>query len=345
MQDLQEFIDQFTQPERPERDGGGRPLLIPRGGGDRKAYTRASGLADHLEEFSFLWKWKMRGLARGLSERMDLIRLIAAENYTCGFAESEKGNRAAGRNIDGYIERALEQAGVSQKADYGTAIHLRTEPGNEGTDPDDKQISDVDSCWELWVELGVAHLGTEIFTANDELMSAGTFDHLMWVPGYGIVITDKKTSREVKGSGFRIQLSGYSRSDIYNWETDERQTLEEYVESLGWDPALINRQVGLIHWIKEGKTTSWRLDLEAGYEWARIAARVRDEHRKGKHEWPADKAIASARDRYRAEVIEMIAEARTVADLEALWKNPQVQASWTDAATEAAKARRKELES
>ena len=79
MEDLSEFIDQFLEPERPPRDGSGRPLLIPRGkplvDESRVAYTRASGLADHLEDFSFLWKWKMRGLAKGLADACPVRRV------------------------------------------------------------------------------------------------------------------------------------------------------------------------------------------------------------------------------------------------------------------------------
>ena len=339
MQDLQEFIDQFVQPERPERDGSGRPLLVPRGGGDRKAYTRASGLADHLEEFSFLWKWKMRGLAKGLSERMDLIRLIAAENYTCGFAENEKANRAAGRNIDAAITRALDQAGIAEKADYGTAIHARTEPGNEGTDPDDKQITDVDSCWELWVELGVTHLGTEIFTANDELMSAGTFDHLSYVPGYGIIITDKKTSSKAS-STYDVQLGNYANADVYDVDTDERQSLEEYVAAAGWDPALINRKVGLVWWVKNGRTQARFLDLENGYRWALIAASIRDERRTQGVAPDVTGEIRQAADLQRQRLLEAIQSAPTVEALLSIWNHPAAQAIWTERHTQAATTRK-----
>src|SRR5690606_35027111 len=110
----------------------------------------------------------------------------------------------------------------------------------------------------------VVHIGTEVFTANDELRSAGTFDHLDYVPGLGIVVTDKKTSSKAKSS-YDVQLAGYSRSDVYDPETDQRQTLEEYVAERGWDPALINRSKGIIWWIKDGRTQARILDLDAGY--------------------------------------------------------------------------------
>ena len=347
MDDLNDFVSEFFAEERPPRKNG-QPLLIPRGvevrDENRVAYSRASGLADHLEEFSFLWKWKMRGLAKGLADRMDLVRLVAAETYTCGFSEDEQANRQAGRNIDQVIERAMDHAGVDMKADYGTAIHLRTEPGNEGTDPDEKQRVDQASCWDLWRELGVVHLGTEIFTACDETRSAGTFDHLSYVPGYGIVVTDKKTSAKAK-QNYDVQLGGYSRSDVYDVNTDTRMTLEEYIASVGWDPALLNRSVGIIWWVKDGRTQARLLDLDNGFEWAKVAARIRDERRPQASRVAKDvtKAIGVTTNEQRARLLQALSGAPTIDALLSIWNNPTAQAIWTDDHTLAAKARKESL--
>jgi hypothetical protein len=347
MEDLTAFVDQFLEPERPPRKNG-NPLLIPRGveidDANRVVYSRASGLADYLEDFSFLWKWKMRGLAKGLADRIDLVRLVAAETYTCGFAEDEAANKQAGRNIDAVIERAMDHAGVDMKADYGTAIHLRTEPGNTGTDPDEKQRVDQASCWDLWRELGVVHLGTEVFTANDETRSAGTFDHLSYVPGLGIVVTDKKTSAKAK-QNYDIQLGSYSRSDVYDKDTDERMTLEEYVAAQGWDPALLNRSKGIIWWVKDGRTQARELDLDQGYEWAKVAARVRDERRPQASRVAKDvtKALGKETASQRARLLEALAGAPSIEILTAIWNNPTAQAIWTDEHTAAAKARKETL--
>ncbi len=347
MDEIADFVEEFFEPEYPPRRNG-MPLLIPRGverlDENRVAYTRASGLADHLEEFSFLWKWKMRGLAKGLADSMDLIRLVAAEDYTTGFAEDEQANRAAGKRIDLVIERAMDRSGTDAKADYGTAIHARTEPGNQGTDPDEKQRLDQESCWDLWRTLGVVHLGTEIFTACDELMSAGTFDHLSYVPGLGIVITDKKTSAKAK-QNYDVQLGGYSRSDVYDPRTDERMTLEQYVQAQGWDPALLNRSVGIIWWVKDGRTQARQLDLDNGFRWAKVAATIRDERRPQASRVAKDvtKSLVSESEKQRATLLTRIAQAATVEDLTKLWNHPAAQAIWTDAHTDAAKARKDTL--
>lgn len=347
MDDIADFVSEFLEEERPPRKNG-QPLLIPRGvevhDDNRVAYSRASGLADHLEDFSFLWKWKMRGLAKGLADSMDLIRLIAAETYTTGFAEDEAANRAAGRRIDEVIERAMDRSGTDQKADYGTAIHARTEPGNEGTDPDEKQRIDVAACWELWRELGVVHLGTEIFTACDELRSAGTFDHLSYVPTLGIIVTDKKTSSKAK-QNYDVQLGGYSRSDVYNPQDDSRMTLEEYVESQGWNPALLNRSVGLIWWVKDGRTQARLLDLDNGYRWAQVAATLRDERRPQASRVAKDvtKSLLKAVSEQRDGLLRGIQDASNVEELTELWSNPAARAIWTDTHTAAARSRKEEL--
>lgn len=355
MEDLNEFVGQFFEEERPPRKNG-MPLLIPRGveitgnrdidDANRVAYTRASGLADVLEEFGFLWKWKMRGLAKGLADSMDLVRLVAAEDYTTGFTDDEQANRAAGRRIDEVIERAMDRSGTDMKADYGTAIHARTEPGNEGTDPDEKQRLDVASCWDLWKTLGVVHLGTEVFTACDETRSAGTFDHLSYVPGLGVVVTDKKTSSKAK-QNYDVQLGGYSRSDVYDPQTDERLTLEEYIEAQGWDPRLLNRSVGIIWWVKDGRTQARQLDLDNGFKWAKVAAQIRDERRPQAARVAKDvtKSLAKGAEEQRASLLAAISASNTLESLVGIWNHPTAQAIWTEAHTTAAIARKEGLQS
>lgn len=348
MEDLQDFIDQFFTPEKPIRDDAGRPLLIPAGedieDANRVPYSRASSLADHLEDFSFLWKWKMRGLAKGLADRPDLARLVASETYTTGFAADESANRAAGRRIDEVIERALDHAGTAQKADYGTAIHSRTEPGSQGIDIDEQQRLDVESCWTLWRDLDVVHLGTEIFTANDFVRTAGTFDHLSYVPGYGIVVTDKKTSAKAK-QNYDIQLAVYANADVYEVDTDNRVTLEEYVEAAGWDPTWLNRQYGIIWWVKNGRTEPRVLDLEEGWRWAKLAAEVRDQRRPqaGRVAKNVRAEIDYAAVAGREGLMDRIGASETVYQLYALWNDPSCRAHWGEMHTEAAKHKRSEL--
>lgn len=342
---FQGFVDDFLKPERPPRDKG-RPLLIPRGvealDANRVPYSRASSLGDYLEDDSFLWKWRMRGAVHGVASHMDLVRLAAAENYTCGFTDDIDANRASGRRLDVVIERGMDRAGISMKADYGTAIHLRTEPDGGGVDPDEKQAEDVASCLELWQQAGVHHLATEVFTAADETRSAGTFDHLDYVPGYGILVTDKKTSAKASSS-YKVQLSTYSHGDIYDPETDQRISFEDYIARLGWDPGLFNPNVGLVWWVKDGRTEARLLNLAEGWEAAKIAAWVRDNPRKWGVAKNVTKDVLKKAAELRFALKVALIEAPDVTTIYTLYGQPQNQAIWTEEHTEAAKTRKVEL--
>ena len=339
--DTEDFFAEIL--DGPPRDRWGRPMLYPRGSADRLAYTRASSLADYLADFSHIWKWKFRYLARSLGQNRDLAMLAGAECYTTGFDKGDdKDNRASGKRLDEIIERALERGKISEKADYGTVVHALTEPGNDGAVQYEDVEKDVASFWACVNELGIVILGTELFTANDDLMVAGTFDHLMYVPGYGIVITDKKTSSEVHGADFRIQLSSYANADLYDWESDERITLEEFIRRRGWDPDLLDRTKGLIFWIKNGETKVYELDLAAGYEAARTAVWVRDHHKKGTHKWLVTDKIRKARLDLEESLERWISSAPDDSTLNTLWHR-WGKTIWGERHTAAAKQRKESL--
>ena len=298
MTDTDFFDDAVEIATGPPRDRWGRPLLLPREQTEetaRVAYTRASSLADQIANMTYLHTWRMRYLARGIATNYDLALLAAAEFYTTGFErnhhdrEVKRAHAASGQRLDEIIERAMDRMRIAEGADYGTAIHLFTEPGHPvqapeqvPSAPDNETFNpqrDVESFHKALGEHGIKILATEVFTACDELRVAGTFDHLCYVPGLGIIITDKKTSKEVHGHDFKVQLSAYANGDPYNLDDDSRMTLEQYVETLGYDPKLINRDAGLIFWIKDGKTELDLLDLQQGHEAAKVAAWVRDSGR------------------------------------------------------------------
>lgn len=344
--------DDFFAPDGPPRDRWGRPMLFPHGAdqadeGNRKPYTRASSLADYLDDFYNVWQWKFRYLARelGQTRSRDLAALAGAESYHTGLdALDPSEKKASARRLDDIINRALDRAHISEKADYGTVVHAVTEPGN------DSDVSwyhntgeDKDGYLGVLEELRLPIIGTEIFTANDALMVAGTFDNLHYFPGYGICVGDKKTSSEVHGESFRIQLATYSTGEIYDWVTDTRMTFEEYLERAGWDPALFNRDVGFIFWIKEGKTHIYRLDLKAGLEAAEHAVWVRDHHRRGSHKWRAEKPLRDNLEAERQDLLAKILAADSTEALMRVWAPLHHQAIWDDNHTAAAAKRKGEL--
>lgn len=328
----------FALPDGPPRDRWGRPLLIPRGGteADRQWYTRASSLADMISDFGFLHRWQMRYLARSMGHHRDLAMLAAAECYTTGFDKGdERENRESGRRLDDIIERALDRVGIHEKADYGTAVHAWTEPDNDGFVFEEAR-ADVDSFKQVCEDQGIAILGTELFTANDHLRVAGTFDHLCYVPGYGIILTDKKTSSKVHVRDFEVQLCSYAGADLYDWETDQRLTLEDYVARLGWDPAWINRDQALIFWIKNGKTVLHELDLRRGRAAAERAVWIRDVHRSRVGETRAERKIERALADKRGWLLDAIGAATSAQAMMDLWNDPTNQAVWTEEHTQAA---------
>ena len=97
-----------------ERDRYGRPLIIPESGGKPVAYTRATTIANSLDDGTALTAWKMRMAAIGLTVRNDLLLSISA-------AGDDK------MAINKYIEDAMEVAGAGRAASIGTALHAIAE--------------------------------------------------------------------------------------------------------------------------------------------------------------------------------------------------------------------------
>jgi hypothetical protein len=269
------FFDDVSAPGAGlQRDRWGRPLLVPRDmpPSVKVPYTRASSLSDFVTNDRGIQIWERRYLIRGMGANEDLAELAACETYNTGLvgpnnpAQDSRENRASGRRLDEIGDRALERAKIHAKADYGTAVHQATEPGSTAQ-PTKRMRADVASFAPTLEAEGIHILQTEAFVANDTLMSAGTFDHLLWVPGYGVIIGDKKTGK-MNPYEFGIQFSTYANGDAYDVYTDERTAIH---------PDL-NPDWGMVIWMPalEGKTILKMIDLRVGYEDAKRAAEVRD---------------------------------------------------------------------
>jgi hypothetical protein len=273
---VEQFFDDIPVADAPglQRDRWGRPLLVPRGQPKtvRAPYTRASGLSDFVTNDRGIQIWERRYLIRGMGANEDLQELAACESYNTGLigpgepAEDTRENKASGRRLDEIGERALERMKIHEKADYGTAVHMATEPGSRAI-PSKRMRGDVASFAPTLEAEGIHILQTEAFVANDTVMSAGTFDHLLWVPGYGVIIGDKKTGK-MNPYEFGIQFSTYANGDAYDVYTDERTQIH---------PDL-NPEWGMVIWMPalQGKTILKMIDLRLGYQDAIRAAEVRD---------------------------------------------------------------------
>jgi hypothetical protein len=260
------------------RDAG-LPQLVPKGMPKdiRASYTRASALSSYIEDTAYIHKWQMRYLAKGMARRPDLCELAAVEPYSTGLRNPVFGpeKTQSGRRLDAIIERALDSVGILEKADRGTAIHATTEPGADFV-PEHLRSAN-ESFHEANRVNGVRILDTERFTANDITMSAGTFDHLVEIPGVdgleGCVIGDKKTG-DYSPHEWAIQLSTYARGEPYNTDTDERHA---------W-PMPINLDYAIVwqidNTVSPAVTKIHVLDIQLGWEAAQHAAWVRDWHKR-----------------------------------------------------------------
>lgn len=278
-------VDNFfevTEKEVQRNKVSGSPQLVPRGleGKDIRAdYTRASYMADHIEEKGHIHRWEMRYLAKAMGQNEDLAALAALETYSTGVSDATKGyeKTRSGRNLDALIERAFDRVRLHEKADRGTAIHGFTEPGApDGDAIPERMRKAVASFWEINKRECIELVGTEIFTCNDITMSAGTFDHVVRVHGHPLlgdqlVIGDKKTG-SFDPFSWAVQISTYAYGEPYNLEDDSRP---------GW-PDDVNLEWGLVWQIDAdlGTTKLWIIDLALGWRLAQIAAEVRDAHKR-----------------------------------------------------------------
>lgn len=255
------------------RDQWDRPLLIPRGGGPRTAYTSASTLADSFSDTFGLDIWDRRMIAKGIGLSQELAARAGAEQYHTGFGEKdEKANKESGRRLDAICEEARQLAKAHQKRDYGTAFHGYTEPGNTAMPPDYMQ-ADVASFWKELDRYGIEIVATEVFIANDDLGAAGTFDHLVKVPGYdGLVVLDKKTG-VYHPEATKIQLAIYAGGEVYEFEPEERRL--SFTDVFG---VPVRQDFGITAHTPAltGVTTLYREPLDIGRRAAKVAVWVRE---------------------------------------------------------------------
>jgi hypothetical protein len=265
----------------PPRDRWKRPLLIPTAeypgltpeqrvlatqGAFRAPYTRASSMANYIADFEALHKWQRRRLAKGLGSREDLCAMAASLPL---FHNDREKDRLTNARLDEIIDLAMEIGQVHEQANWGTAIHQFTEPDKQTGPVPARMVDDVQAFYDECARLGIKILDTEIFTAHDRHKSAGTVDHLLWVPGYGKILGDKKTG-DLKPLEFGVQIAEYRDGDIYDWETDTRTQWDDDVNA---DFALVlDIQPG------SGKLAIHELDLNYGRRMADLAAEVRDGH-------------------------------------------------------------------
>lgn len=236
-----------------ERDRYGRPMVMPVKGKKKVAYTRATTIANSLDDASALVAWKMRMAALGLTTRPDLLLAIGA-------AGEDK------MAINAYIEEAMDAAGASKAANIGTAIHALTERldlGQELGAVPNQWLPDIRAYEEATKILNKVYI--EQFCVLDKFKIAGTPDRLVEYKGE-LFIADLKTGRIDHPNNIAMQLAIYAHGLPYDIETATRGS---------WGD--VNKEKAIIVHLPAG-TGACKLvfiDIAEGWKGVQFAMKVR----------------------------------------------------------------------
>ncbi len=275
------------------RDGWGRPLIVPEGGGKPKGHTRTTTFIDCIEDKSALTDWQCRNVLLGAAKRPDLL---------------EKARRlhpddpADKKVLNALAEQAKEAAGANEKSHKGTYLHDLTEYVDRGQ-PLPKTISgsDLDDMAAYMAETAVLTvIAAEQFVAIPELSVGGTFDRLSYYEGpgpdgkpiAGSFITDTKTGSIAYGKlKMASQLAVYSRGKLYDHtkfpvDTGDEKALkawrktafsaEQAAEAYSELPP-VSQDWGIIVHLPQGEAMCklYWVDLNIGWALANLALTIR----------------------------------------------------------------------
>lgn len=251
------------QPTEPPRDRYKRYLIAPRDGGKAKAYTRATTVAEVLDDRYNLELWKMRQVAVGLTRRNDLLLKVAAD-------ENDK------KTVNAACQEAMDAAAAGAAANTGTALHRIL----ERVDCGELTLAEVPELFADVVERYRSALdaaGVEVVADACERIHvldglaeplAGMADRHVIVGGQRY-IADVKTGAGIDygAGGFAVQLAIYAHAT----------SLYDYVTETHAEPPPLDRERGLIIHVPAagGDVTLHWLDIAAGREaldhalWAR----------------------------------------------------------------------------
>ena len=351
----------------PKRDQYGR-YLLPDLGGATRPWTRATTLAHTLDDPFALTQWKRRMVLQGAARRPELLALVPTLEREIAEAAHWREAKAAKAQLDELADDAARAAGAEDGSKLGTLLHTITE-----YDDADRLGEIVDQVPEELVDDLLAYRSTmdsagigrpveyiERIVINPEVGTAGTFDRLLRLADGRLVVGDLKTQKSVEFGWLAIciQLAEYVRAGaMWDAETGKLVPL----------PADLDLTRGIVMHLPVGQATCtlYELDLEAGWEAAKLAYQVREFRNQSKAMgWPlataraplAGQVLTSAMVRDEpvrmkpataetalAQARYLIANAKHPDALTALWRDLSTVGLWTAELTQLAAQRKREL--
>ncbi|MEU2854121.1 hypothetical protein [Streptomyces syringium] len=275
------------------RDGWGRPLVIPRGGGQPRGLTRTTTFIDAIEDKSALTSWGKRMTLLGAARQPSLLSPVLGVDY-----ESREGKAT----LDALAERALDAAGANRRREHGTHLHALSEYVDRGEalppGTSSRDLADMAAYKAATTRFDVVAM--EQFVVVDELGVGGTFDRLLSYSGpgpdgehiEGLIIGDLKTGSVQYGAlKMASQLAVYAHGELYDhaaFPIDRRDgaafaawkkttvTPEQASEAYTPLPS-VNRDWGIVIHLPAGEATCtlYWADLRAGWAAAQLAGAVR----------------------------------------------------------------------
>lgn len=277
------------------RDGLGRPMIVPKGGGRPVPHTRVTTYIDCIEDKSNLTSWKLRTALVGLADKPSLLDAVR------GLDPDDPKDK---RKLDGLVERALELGGANRASKKGTSIHELTELVDQRKDlPENISEADLGDIVAYMVETSCLTMtAIEQFVVVSELAVAGTFDRTALdnekqceaegCPGLHIV--DLKTGTMDYGKiKMPSQLATYSRGQRYDftlfpapdrlgdpkgWEKWKKTEFSAEEAAAAYSPLpAVCQDWGIIIHLPQGKAecTLYWADLKQGWGLAEFAGEVR----------------------------------------------------------------------
>jgi hypothetical protein len=240
--------------------------IVPAEGGEPVPHTRVTDIAKTLDDRFFLEQWGKRMVAHGLTVRSDLYALASVTPL------DEKGQ------LNRLCDDAIEAAKGSAQANMGTALHTLLERIDKGKLT---TAAAPDAMWgdvmayrkELRNVLDIVpeYVERVCVCADLDEPVAGTVDRIVLSADLQAqpLIADIKTGDNLsyQWRSIAIQLAIYAHSDtLYDKQTGEHEPM----------PA-VRRDKGIVIHLPAGKATCtlYTVDLEAGWEAAKLAVAVR----------------------------------------------------------------------